>query len=59
MEGRIEHNGDLRLRMHSDYAAGVIDKVQYAELARAVDARLQCVSSRLRFSKEQNIFHKT
>ena len=28
--GRIEHNGDLRLRMYSDYAAGVIDKAQYA-----------------------------
>ena len=41
VEGRIEHNGDLRLRMYSDYAAGVIDKAQYAELARAVDARLQ------------------
>lgn len=41
VEGRIEHNGDLRLRMYSDYAAGVIDKVQYAELVRAVDARLQ------------------
>ena len=41
MEGRIEHNGDLRLRMYSDYAAGVIDKAQYAELARAVDVRLQ------------------
>ena len=41
VEGRIEHNGDLRLRMYSDYAAGVIDKAQYAELVRAVDARLQ------------------
>lgn len=41
VKGRIEHNGDLRLRMYSDYAAGVIDKAQYAELARAVDARLQ------------------
>ena len=41
VEGRIEHNGDLRLRMYSDYAAGVIDKAQYAELARAVDVRLQ------------------
>ena len=41
VEGRIKHNGDLRLRMYSDYAAGVIDKAQYAELARAVDARLQ------------------
>ena len=41
VEGRIARNGDLRLRMYSDYAAGIIDKAQYAELARAVDARLQ------------------
>jgi hypothetical protein len=41
VKGRIEHNGDLRLRMCSDYTADVIDKAQYAELARAVDARLQ------------------
>ena len=40
-EGRIARNGELRLRMYSDYAEGVIDKAQYAELARAVDVRLQ------------------
>lgn len=32
VKGRIEHNGDLRLRMYSGYAAGVIDKAQYGEL---------------------------
>ena len=43
VEGRIARNGDLRLRMYSDYVAGVIDKAQYAELARAVDGRLQAL----------------
>ena len=43
VEGRIARNGELRLCMYSDYAAGVIDKAQYAELARAVDGRLQAL----------------
>ena len=40
-EERRHRNEELRLRMYSDYVAGVIDKAQHAELARAVDERLR------------------
>lgn len=40
-EERRRRNEELRLRMYSDYVAGVIDKAQHAELACAVDERLR------------------
>jgi site-specific DNA recombinase len=41
---RIEHNRELRLHMYSDYVEGIINKNQYAELAKAVDDRLHALN---------------
>ena len=44
VDERMKRSKDLRLRMYSDYVEGVINKEQYAELAKAVDERLRAMA---------------
>lgn len=53
VDGRIERSRNLRLRMYSDYAEGIISKEQYMELAKGNDRRISDLQSeRARIDQE-------